>query len=210
MRSYVSSLCYSLNVGGPGVSVCGKTGDNNYDMPPNAIGGIMPTVIQECYAPGSIIDVESQITAHHKGHFELYACAIDHGETPTQECFNSNPLTFVSDELYGGVKDANFPQRAYIPRTDFPGGLNNNFFHHKYKLPDGLTGDLVLLQWYWVRQSCALLVVISHNSLNRSFSLDRSQPIAAETRVMMITRFRPSSILEICLRVASLLKVRFA
>jgi hypothetical protein len=33
---------------------------------------------------------------------------------------------------------------------DFPGGLNNNFFHHKYQLPSGLTGDLVLLQWYWV------------------------------------------------------------
>jgi len=58
---------HCLNVGGPGISVCGKVGDNNYDLPPNAVGGIMPTVIQECYAPGSIIDVESQITAHHKG-----------------------------------------------------------------------------------------------------------------------------------------------
>lgn len=61
------SCPHCLSGGGPGISVCGKVGDNNYDLPPNAVGGIMPTVIQECYAPGSIIDVESQITAHHKG-----------------------------------------------------------------------------------------------------------------------------------------------
>ena len=112
-----SSIHHSLNGGGPGISVCGKVGDNNYDLPPNSIGGIMPTVIQECYVPGSIIDVESQITAHHKGHFEMYACPIQHGVVPTQECFDSNPLTFISDELYGGVPDVNYPQRAYIPRT---------------------------------------------------------------------------------------------
>ena len=58
---------HCLNGGGPGVSECGAVGGRNYDLPPNAIGGIMPTVIQECYVPGSIIDVESQITAHHKG-----------------------------------------------------------------------------------------------------------------------------------------------
>jgi hypothetical protein len=119
-RDPSSSLLFcilSLNVGGPGISVCGKVGDHNYDLPPNAIGGIMPTVIQECYAPGSIIDVESQITAHHKGHFEMCACPIQHGEVPTQECFDSNPLTFISDELYGAVPDVNYPQRAYIPRT---------------------------------------------------------------------------------------------
>ena len=108
---------HCLNVGGPGISICGKVGDNNYDLPPNSIGGIMPTVIQECYAPGSIIDVESQITAHHKGHFEMRACPISHGEIPTQECFDANPLTFISDELYGAVPDVNYPERAYIPRT---------------------------------------------------------------------------------------------
>lgn len=93
------------------------TGDHNYDLPANAVGGIMPTVIQECYAPGSIIDVESQITAHHMGHFEMRACPITHGQIPTQECFNENPLTFISDEKFGAVPDVNFPERAYIPRT---------------------------------------------------------------------------------------------
>jgi hypothetical protein len=111
------SCPHCLNTGGPGKSVCGKVGDHNYDLPPNAIGGLMPTVIQECYTPGSIIDVESQITAHHMGHFEMRACPIQHGEVPTQACFNANPLTFISDELYGAVPDVNYPERAYIPRT---------------------------------------------------------------------------------------------
>lgn len=111
------SCPHCLNVGGPGISVCGAVGDHNYDLPPNAIGGVMPTVIQECYAPGSIIDVESQITAHHMGHFEMRACPIRHGQVPTQACFDSNPLKFISDELYGGVPDVNYPERAYIPRT---------------------------------------------------------------------------------------------
>ena len=88
------SCPHCLNVGGPGKSVCGKVGDNNYDLPPNAIGGIMPTVIQECYAPGSIIDVESQITAHHKGHFEMYAVSplLKHRLTFLSICHNLTEL----------------------------------------------------------------------------------------------------------------------
>jgi hypothetical protein len=82
----------------------------------------------------------------------------------------------------------NYPQRAYIPRTgekrmphfsykqwhhvlpvhhtsplDFPGGLNNNFFHHKYQLPAGLTGDLVLLQWHWVSRCHIFEFVKTHS-----------------------------------------------
>ena len=113
----IETCPHCLNVGGPNTSVCGITGDHNYDLPPNAVGGIMPTVIQACYSPGSIIDVESQITAHHMGHFEMRACPIAHGEVPTQACFDENPLTFISDELYTGVPDVNYPERAYIPRT---------------------------------------------------------------------------------------------
>lgn len=47
----------------------------------------------------------------------MYACPITHGQVPTQECFDANPLTFISDEKYGAVPDVNYPQRAYIPRT---------------------------------------------------------------------------------------------
>jgi len=40
----------------------------------------------------------------------MYACPITHGQVPTQECFDANPLTFISDEKYGAVPDVNYPQ----------------------------------------------------------------------------------------------------
>ena len=47
----------------------------------------------------------------------MYACPINYGEVPTFDCFRSNPLKFISDELYGAVPDVNYPERAYIPTT---------------------------------------------------------------------------------------------
>lgn len=89
------------------------------------------------------------------GHFAFKACAISHGEVPTQECFDANPLTFISDELYGATQDPLFPERAYIPRTDFQGGLvrdssGDYVMRHTFRLPAGLSGDLVLIQWHYV------------------------------------------------------------
>lgn len=147
---------HCLNIGGTEAQ-CGKVGDHNYDYPPNAIGeGVLSPVIQACYEEAGIIDVETVLTAHHKGHFEFKACPILPGEVPSQACFDENPLTFVSDKLYGAPPDPLYPERAYIPRVDYPGGLagyssNGEYhFHHEFKLPDGLRGDLVLIQWYYV------------------------------------------------------------
>lgn len=130
-----------------------STGDHNYDYPPNAIGeGVLAPIVQACYEEGAIITLDSVLTAHHKGHFEFKACPIVPGEVPTQDCFDEHPLTFISDELYSANPDPLYPERAYIPRTDYPGGLargtnGDYFFQHKFKLPDNLRGDLVLLQW---------------------------------------------------------------
>ncbi|KAL7486922.1 hypothetical protein ACHAW6_012519 [Cyclotella cf. meneghiniana] len=144
---------HCLNIGGTEAR-CGLIEDRNYDYPKNFLGGIMPTVIQGCYKPGSIVDFETILTAHHMGHFEFFACPVAHGEVPTQACFDAHPLTFVSDEFYGATPDPNFPERAYIPRTDFPGGLvkegSSYSFRHKYRLPANLSGDLVLIQWHYV------------------------------------------------------------
>ena len=101
------------------------------------------------------------LTAHHKGHFEVKACAISPGQVATQECFDANPLTFVEDKLYGAPVHPLYPGRAYIPRTDFAGltrGSDGNYpFHHLFKLPNGLRGDLILLQWYYLTaNSCVL------------------------------------------------------
>ena len=145
---------HCLNIGGT-AAVCGLVGDHNYDYPPNAVGGILAPILQACYEPGSIIELETILTAHHKGHFTYKACGIKYGEVPTSECFDANPLTFVSDDLYGANPDPNYPERAYIPLKEFPGGLQyeaggNALFRHKFRLPEGLSGDLVLIQWHYV------------------------------------------------------------
>jgi hypothetical protein len=145
---------HCLNIGGTEAR-CGKVGEHNYDYPPNAIGGILQPIIQACYEEGSIIDIESLLTAYHKGHFEVKACAINHPEVvATQECFDAHPLTFVEDKLYGAPVDPLYPGRAYLPSSDVakltqgPGGYYH--FYHLFKLPDGLRGNLVLLQWYYL------------------------------------------------------------
>lgn len=112
----------------------------------------MPPAVQDCYAPGSTVVFESVLTAHHKGHFEFHACPISPGEVPTQACFDSNPLTFVEDLSYGANPDPNYPERAYIPNA----GVGSWNYRHRYQLPAGLTGDLVLIQWYYVTGNSCL------------------------------------------------------
>ena len=94
----VESEPQSLNIGGSEAS-CGIVGGRNYDYPRNALNGNLVEVAQECYEEGAIINIESVLTAHHMGHFEVKACPITTGEVATQECFNANPLTFVSDNF---------------------------------------------------------------------------------------------------------------
>jgi hypothetical protein len=89
------------------------------------------------------------------GHFSYKACAINPGEVATQQCFDSNKLTFVEDVLYGSHPDPAYPDRVYIPRVDFTfiqkdhNGIDY-LFSHRYRLPKGLSGDLVLLQWHYI------------------------------------------------------------
>lgn len=144
-----------LNRGGP-LAACGLVDSNNYDFPLDTFGNAMPTNIQGSFAPGSEIEVDVVLTAHHKGHFEFYACVINPGEVATEACFQQNPLEFVSDPLYGAPKDPNFPNRAMIPPREYSGMLYDvgpvpgTFHRHRLTLPPGLQGDFVLLQWYYL------------------------------------------------------------
>jgi hypothetical protein len=150
---------HCLNRGGTAAR-CGKTSSSNYDYPVNFLGGPMPKNIQATYNEGDFIDIEVALTAHHKGHFTYYGCAINEGEAAEQSCFDKHPLTFVEDNLYGAPQDPNYPGRAYIPLTSNPNYQKDNagdWFHsHKYQLPHGLVGDLVLIQWHWVTANSCL------------------------------------------------------
>ena len=154
----VESEPQSLNIGGSEAS-CGIVGGRNYDYPRNALNGNLVEVAQECYEEGAIISIESVLTAHHMGHFEVKACPITTGEVATQECFNANPLTFVSDNFYNAPVDPLYPGRAYIPRSEYStqkSSSNAYLFRHQFKLPDGLKGELVLLQWYYLTGNSCL------------------------------------------------------
>ena len=148
----------SLNIGGTEAR-CGKVADRNYDYPRNAFNGNLVEVVQECYEEGAIINIESVLTAHHMGHFEVKACPISSGEVATQECFDANPLTFVSDNFYNASADPLYPGRAYIPRSEYSTqktSSNSYLFRHTFKLPNGLKGELVLLQWYYLTGNSCL------------------------------------------------------
>ena len=149
-------------INGTIIGRCGLSSSGyNYDYPLNVLGGPLPPKIQATYVKGQQIDLSVILTAHHKGHFTYSACALKAGETTaTQQCFDSNPLIFVQDNLYGAPKDNRYPDRAYIPLTTFPGIQQGGDpfgykFSHRFQLPAGLSGDRVLIQWhYWTANSC--------------------------------------------------------
>ena len=137
----------------------------DYDVPLNVHGDVMPRNIQADYSEGQIVTLASNIVAYHRGHLEFRACPITWGEAPTKECFEQHPLEFVEDVLYGSVKDERYPERAYLAPTNVPPSQAVNYDVHssptgaqdpgmrfvfRMKLPDGLSGHLVLLQWYYL------------------------------------------------------------
>lgn len=137
----------------------------NYDSPQNYKGQPMPPNIQATYTEGDIITVEVTVTTHHKGHFVFSACptisttsGLDN-QAPTQECFDKHKLTLVKDELYNANIDRRFPERVYIaPASKLewsnPGPdiqpVNGAPYKFKLQLPEGLYGEVVLLQWYYL------------------------------------------------------------
>mmetsp|Transcript_51723 Transcript_51723/g.155239 ORF Transcript_51723/g.155239 Transcript_51723/m.155239 type:complete len:166 (-) Transcript_51723:6-503(-) len=112
----------------------------------------MPTNIQATYRESEVIELKTVLTAHHQGHFEFKACSQPE---PTQACFDANPLTFERDLLYDAPIDLNYPGRVYVAPPNVEGKVSGGnppgmIFRHEFKLPDGLHGDKVLLQWHYI------------------------------------------------------------
>ena len=146
---------HCLNRGGV-LAQCGVDGGRSYDVPLNVFGDLLAPQPEATYHRGQEIDLDVVLTAHHKGHFEFYACPIVPGEAPTADCFHSHPLEFVADLLYGAPKDPNYPSRAYIAPSSYSGIVNDNtgvsgiLYRFRMKLPDTAVGDLVLIQWHYL------------------------------------------------------------
>mmetsp|Transcript_14747 Transcript_14747/g.41093 ORF Transcript_14747/g.41093 Transcript_14747/m.41093 type:complete len:781 (+) Transcript_14747:454-2796(+) len=120
--------------------------NNDYDAWLDTQGNPMPWISQAVYSPGDIIQIDTYLTAHHKGYLEVKACPFGRGST--QQCFDSHPLMFVKDLLYDMPKDEAFPNRGYLH------GLEQRL-SMQFRLPLNLAGEQVLLQWvYWTANSC--------------------------------------------------------
>jgi len=80
---------------------------------------------------GGPMDVEIQVTANHKGYFEVSVCdkdawGIGEAEPPTMECFNAGRLDRVPvsnawmDEAYDNLPyDPDYPHRIFVPPECF-------------------------------------------------------------------------------------------
>ena len=171
---YPEDCPHCLNRGGTlaqcGISPASSAGgvDRNYDTPKNSNNENMSINLQGIYRQGDIIDIEVLVTTHHKGHFEFAICPINGNsgddipmEAPTADCFTQNKLHFISDELYGAPPDPQYPERAYIAPASIVTWTNGEEngeqqpvtgapYKMKFKLPDGIYGDTVLLQWYYL------------------------------------------------------------
>lgn len=153
-----------LENGGDTFGACGSqiSDARRYTRPQDWLtpsGEPVPFQAQATYAEGQEITIRSFLTANHRGHIEMYACP-DVAD-PTDACFRSHPLDFVEDLLHGAPKDENYPLRAMIAPPDAvnadttvdtttPPGEGGDLYVHKFKLPRGLHGDEILLQWFWV------------------------------------------------------------
>jgi hypothetical protein len=56
--------------------------------------------------------------------------------------------------MYLGTKDDNYPGLAYIVNPDHPDYTRE--FKYTFKLPDGITGDMVLLWCNWINANTCL------------------------------------------------------
>jgi len=152
------SCPHCLNLGGS-LARCGITGGRNYDYPKNHNGGDLAWSTQATYAAGSIIEIDTVLTAHHKGHIEVKACPVSNpGEVATQACFDAHPLEFISDQLYGAPVDPNYPGRAYLAplsmtQTD-SSGVNGKAYKFKFKVPNNISGNVLFQWWYLTGNSC--------------------------------------------------------
>eukprot|EP00986_Skeletonema_menzelii_P012924 scaffold7298_cov150-Skeletonema_menzelii.AAC.24 len=158
---------HCLNRGGT-LAACGVINPDtfdarNYDHPMSAIGYPLPANSQASYIERQVITVEVFLSEHQKGHMIFSACPSSDQEIPTQECFNKHRLKFVKDEFYGAPVDTNFPERVMVApsslsfrKSAFEDKFSSDttmLFRFQLELPPDLTGQLVLLQWYYVESN---------------------------------------------------------
>lgn len=161
--------CLNTNLG-----VCGKFDNRNYETA-NWIdknGDRMPWISQAGngnamggeYVEGGTIVVNSYLATHHNGHMEIRACVMDDSDSAkctTPEEFEGNELHFLQDLIHPNAETSDIPMPAdpdYPERGMYAGGQGGptKSFSFLYQLPEGISGEKVLLQWkYATANSCS-------------------------------------------------------
>lgn len=106
--------------------------------------------------------VKSYLDTHHNGHMELRACNKGPANCKQQD-FDANELIFIEDMVFQGnhmkmPADPNYPGRGMYGGGQ--GGQAKSFVF-KYKLPAGLYGDQVLLQWRYITANSVREAILS-------------------------------------------------
>eukprot|EP00440_Ansanella_granifera_P029948 gb/GFBE01032535.1/.p1 GENE.gb/GFBE01032535.1/~~gb/GFBE01032535.1/.p1 ORF type:complete len:187 (+),score=35.66 gb/GFBE01032535.1/:1-561(+) len=108
---------------------------------------------------GTIVPITVQVTAHHKGHWELRMCdqTINSSMSDPEACLNKWKLQRASAQEVGVMDcvpndqravcqpiDTRYPERFYLPPPSF--GLIQTFY---VKVPAALSCNECTLQWWW-------------------------------------------------------------
>jgi len=149
----VKEYCYHCLNHKKANEICGTGNSGNYDEWLDINGDPIPWNSQATYTEGEIITVKSYLSTNHGGHEDLFVCPD--GSSSTQECLEANPLEYI-DSNHGAPRDVKYPGRGYYS--------NEVEFEMRYKLPMGVTGDKVMLQWRYVTgNSCMSPGYCCHN-----------------------------------------------
>ncbi|XP_048506013.1 uncharacterized protein LOC105686872 isoform X2 [Athalia rosae] len=115
---------------------CGICGDPwNVKQPrPNEIGGKYGNgIIVRKYRTGSVIPINVELTANHRGYFEFRLCPLKYrGIEATDECLDKHILLGENGTA------------RYYP------GPGNKIFESYYRLPDDVTCAQCVLQWRYI------------------------------------------------------------
>ena len=127
----------------------------------NTTGAPIPFDAQDYDMLGDYIIINTTLDTYHMGHMEIYAC--DDVLNLNQTCFNANPLTFMEDlspsylanEDFPALADPVYEERAYYsPVASAGGAAANRHYSFAYKLPVGMSGDVILQYRYRTANSC--------------------------------------------------------
>jgi len=128
-----------------GESAAMAAADRHYNPYPAPAVSALPV-----YTPGSDIDIQIMITAHHRGHFEFRLCdaaKLSDPTTVTWACLDQNLLQRVSVPGEISPVDVNHPERYYLEPTCATG--YNVTSTMKYRIPSNVTCERCILQWWW-------------------------------------------------------------